>query len=131
MINAAFIVGRVMLGLCWLRAAFHHFEGLDSIAKYAKSKGAPAPRLTVAGSGIVLLLGGLSIILGAYPTVGIVLLVFFLVVASFKFHNYWSVDDAQMKQADKINFMKNMALVGALLMLLSLPQPWSFSQWTR
>jgi hypothetical protein len=28
-----------------------------------------------------------------------------------------------MRQADRINFMKNMALVGALLMILILPQP--------
>jgi len=27
-------------------------------------------------------------------------------------HNYWKVDDAQMKQIDMINFTKNMALVG-------------------
>ena len=130
MINIAFMVGRIIFGLYWLRAAFHHFKGLDSIAEYAKAKGAPAPKLAVAGSGVVLLLGGLSMILGAYPTVGIVLLVLFLVVASFKFNNYWRVDDAQMKQADQMNFMKNMALVGALLMLLALPQPWPLSQWT-
>jgi uncharacterized membrane protein YphA (DoxX/SURF4 family) len=131
MINVAFLVGRVIFGLYWLRAAFHHFTGLDSIAKYAKSKGAPAPRLAVAGSGIMLLLGGLSMIFGAYPTAGITLLVLFLVAASFKFHNYWRTVDPQMKQADQINFMKNMALVGALLMLLAIPQPWPFSQWTR
>jgi putative oxidoreductase len=130
-IHLAFIFGRIIFGLYWLRAAFHHFHGLDPIAAYAKTKGTPAPRLAVAGSGVVLLLGGLSMILGAYPTVGILLLVLFLVVASFQFHNYWKVDDAQMKQADRINFMKNMALVGALLMLLAVPQPWPLSRWTR
>jgi len=37
------------------------------------------------------------------------------------------VDDAQMKQSDMINFTKNMALVGALLMVLLLPHPWPMS----
>lgn len=131
MINIAFIVGRIIFGLYWLRAAFHHFTSLDHIAEYAKAKGAPAPKLAVAGSGVVLLLGGFSMILGVFPRVGIVLLVLFLVVASFQFHNYWKADGGQMKQADQINFMKNMALVGALLMLLALPQPWPLSQWAR
>jgi hypothetical protein len=30
-------------------------------------------------------------------------------------HSFWKMDDAQMKQIDMINFTKNMALVGALL----------------
>jgi len=31
--------------------------------------------------------------------------------------------DAKIKQADQISFMKNMALVGALLMLMAIRQP--------
>jgi len=46
---------------------------------------------------------------------------------SFQMHSYWKVDDAQMKQIDMINFTKNMALVGALLMFLLLPPPWPMS----
>jgi hypothetical protein len=42
-------------------------------------------------------------------------------------HAYWKMDDAQMKQIDMINFTKNMALVGALLMFLLLPHPWPMS----
>lgn len=54
---------------------------------------------------------------------GIVLLIIFLLGASFQIHNYWKEKDAQARQADKINFMKNMPLVGVLLMILILPQP--------
>jgi putative oxidoreductase len=74
----------------------------------------------------MLLLGGKSV-LGAYPTVGIILLIIFLLGASFQIHNYWKEKNAQARQADKINFMKNMALVWALLMILILPQPWPLS----
>ena len=42
-------------------------------------------------------------------------------------HSFWKLDDAQMKQIDMINFTKNMALVGALLMFLLLPHPWPMS----
>ena len=59
------------------------------------------------------------------------MLVLFLLAVSFQIHNYWNVDDAQMKQVDQINFMKNMALVGALLMLLAIPQPWLWSVWRK
>jgi uncharacterized membrane protein YphA (DoxX/SURF4 family) len=66
-------------------------------------------------------------LLGVYPVVGIILLIVFLLGVSFQMHSYWKVDDAQMKQIDMINFTKNMALVGALLMFLLLPRPWPMS----
>jgi uncharacterized membrane protein YphA (DoxX/SURF4 family) len=81
----------------------------------------------VGATGVILLLGGLSMLLGVYPVVGIVLLIIFLLGVSFQMHSFWKMDDAQMKQIDMINFTKNMALVGALLMLLLLPHPWPIS----
>jgi putative oxidoreductase len=130
-IKFAYLVGRIIFGLYWLSAAFSHFKSLDYLAEYAKAKGMPSPKFAVAGSGVMLLMGGLSILLGICPTIGIALLVLFLLAASFQIHNYWNVDDAQMKQVDQINFMKNMALVGALLMLLAFPQPWLWSVWRK
>ena len=76
---------------------------------------------------MILLLGGLSMLLGVYPVIGIVLLIIFLLGVSFQMHTFWKVDDAQMKQIDMINFTKNMALVGALLMFSLLPHPWPMS----
>ena len=60
----------------------------------------------MAGTGVILLLGGLSMLLGVYPVVGIILLIVFLLCVSFQMHNYWKVDDPQMKQIDTINFTK-------------------------
>jgi hypothetical protein len=42
-------------------------------------------------------------------------------------HNFWKLEDPQLRMADKINFMKNMALLGAILMLLAIPSPWPLS----
>ena len=108
-------------------ASFNHFKNLNYMSEYAKAKGAPSPKLAVAGTGVILLVGGLSMLLGVYPVAGIILLIIFLLGASFQIHNFWKVDDAQMKQIDMINFTKNMALVGALLMFLLLPHPWPMS----
>jgi uncharacterized membrane protein YphA (DoxX/SURF4 family) len=125
--NIAFLIGRIILGTYWLMAAFNHFKDLDYMTEYAKARGTRSPKLAVAGTGVILLIGGLSILLGVYTTVGIVLLVIFLVAVSFQIHSYWKVNDPQMRQTDLINFTKNMALAGALLMLLLLPQPWPMS----
>jgi uncharacterized membrane protein YphA (DoxX/SURF4 family) len=83
--------------------------------------------LAVAGTGVLLLAGGLSMLLGIYAPVGIVLLIVFLLGVSIQMHSFWKVDDAQLKQIDMINFTKNMALIGALSMFLLLPRPWPMS----
>lgn len=125
--NIIFLIGRVIFAGFWLMAAFNHFKNLSYMSEFAKARGMPFPKLAMAGTGIILLLGGLSMLLGVYPTVGIILLVVFLLGVSFQMHAFWKVGDAQMKQTDTINFTKNMALVGALLMLLLLPHPWPMS----
>ena len=90
-------------------------------------KGVPVPTAAVALTGLMLILGGLSIFLGAYSVVGIVLLVVFFIPVSFMMHNFWKVQDPQMKMGDRVNFLKNMALLGAVLMFLAIPQPWPLS----
>ena len=125
--DIAFLVGRIIFGGYWLMASFNHYKNLNPLSGYAKAKGTPFPKLAVAGTGVILLAGGLSMLLGVYPVIGIILLIVFLVGVSFQMHNFWKVDDVQMKQVDMINFTKNMALVGALLMFLLLPHPWPMS----
>jgi putative oxidoreductase len=125
--NIAFLIGRVIFAAFWLMGSFNHFKNLNYMSEYAKARGTPSPKVAVAATGVILLLGGLSMLLGVYPVVGIILLIVFLLGVSFQMHAYWKIDDAQMKQIDMINFTKNMALVGALLMFLLLPHPWPMS----
>jgi putative oxidoreductase len=125
--NIAFLIGRVMVGGFFLMNSFNHFAQLNMMTGYAKSKGIPAPALAVGGSGVLLFLGGLSLLLGYHPTIGAALLVIFLLSASFGIHNFWTVQDQQAKQGEMINFVKNMAILGLLLMTLAIPQPWLMS----
>ena len=85
------------------------------------------PKASVAFSGVLLLLGGLSILLGVYPTVGVATLAIFLIPTTFMMHAFWKVEDPMAKMGETVNFMKNMALLGAALTLLAIPQPWTVS----
>ncbi|HWF37455.1 MAG TPA: hypothetical protein VG322_02985, partial [Candidatus Acidoferrales bacterium] len=59
--NVAFLIGRVLIGAFFLMAAFNHFTKRRMMAGYARMKGTPAPEVAVTGSGVLLLLGGLSL----------------------------------------------------------------------
>ena len=105
----------------------NHFAVFKSMTQYATMMGFLSLQMRKGMTGLMLLLGGLSIVLGIYPFVSIVLLVAFLVPVSLMMHNFWKLEDPQLRMSDKINIMKNMALLGAILMLLAIPTPWPLS----
>lgn len=127
MAEITFLVGRIIVGIYFLFNASNHFFQVENMTGYAESKGMPAPKLAVLGSGILLLIGGLSILTGFRPTIGIAALVLFLLVVTFTMHAFWKVEDPMARMGEMINFTKNFALLGSTLMFLAIPQPWTFS----
>jgi putative oxidoreductase len=122
-----FLIGRIIFGGYFVMAGFNHFAKLGFMSEFARGKGTPAPKAAVAGSGALLLLGGLSLLLGLSPLIGIALLIIFLLGVSPVMHAFWKVNDPMARMGEMVNFTKNMALLGALLMLLAIPRPWPFS----
>jgi putative oxidoreductase len=122
-----FLIGRVILGLFYLFSGVSHFLQLNMFAGYASSKGVPAPKLAVIVSGVLLLVGGLSIITGFQPLIGVVALVLFFLPVTFMMSNFWTIQDPTARTSEMITFMKNMALMGSALMFLAIPTPWPFS----
>jgi putative oxidoreductase len=122
-----FLLGRILYGGFFVNAGINHFRHLGMLAGFAGFKGVPAPKAAVAGSGVLILLGGLSIMVGFQPAIGVVFIALFLVPVTLMMHSYWTDSDAQMKQMNRVNFEKNVALLGAGLMFLIVPQPWPLS----
>ncbi|MDP9249034.1 MAG: DoxX family membrane protein [bacterium] len=122
-----FLLGRILLGGYFLQNAYNHFKNADGLAGYAQSKGIPSPKASVIISGIMMLLGGLGIILGVYVQCAVLLIVLFLLGTLVKMHRYWEVTEPMARMGEHINFFKNLALLGALLMLLAIPTPWVWS----
>jgi len=122
-----FLAGRIIVGGFFLMSGFNHLTKLNMMAGYARSKGMPAPALAVGGSGVFLLLGGASMLLGYHPTIGAILLALFLVSAAFGIHNFWTVKDPQAKMNEQIHFLKDIVMLGFVLMTLAIPRPWDFS----
>jgi len=122
-----FIIGRVLFGGYFIMNGFNHLKNKKMLTGYAASKGVPSPGLAVVGSGLLILLGGLGVLLGVYTQISLWLIIIFLVPVSFKMHNFWTVEEPQAKMMEQVNFMKNMALVGATLMMLLLAEPWVMS----
>ena len=114
------VIGRILFGGFFLMSGINHFTKLEAMTGYAKYKKLPAAKLGVLISGLMLVIGGITIILGYYADLGALLLAIFLVLAAVIFHNFWKETDATAKQNEMLGFMKDMALAGAALILFAL-----------
>ena len=112
-------LGRIFFGGFFVFNGFNHFKMLDMMSGYAKSKGAPLPKLSVAVSGLLLLGGGVSVLFNVLPSIGLAALVLFLIPVTFIMHAFWKVQDPTAKMHEMVNFTKNLALLGAVLILLA------------
>ena len=119
----AFFIGRLIVGAYYIYNGLNHFIKLGQMTEYAKFKGVPMPQFAVIGAGVLLLIGGLTILLGKFPEIWVAALVLFFVPVTFMMHNFWTVGEA-MKAAEMVNFLKNFALLGSALMFLAIQKPW-------
>jgi len=122
-----YLAGRVLLGGFFIISGVRHFQHLPMMAGFTGSKGVPSPKLFVMLSGLMIILGGISILLGVRPHWGIALVSAFLIPVTLLMHQYWKHTDPMMRINDQVNFMKNVAILGACWTLLMMDQPWPAS----
>jgi putative oxidoreductase len=125
--RALHVLGRIIFGGFFAYSGLNHLQNSKGMAQYAGAKGVPAPEQAVQATGAMLLAGGLSIMAGLKPRQGLALIVAFLAPVSLQMHRFWEEQDPQKRQMEMIQFMKNMALLGAALALLELEDPWPAS----
>jgi uncharacterized membrane protein YphA (DoxX/SURF4 family) len=125
------LIGRIVFSSFFIYSGFNHLTKLSMYAQYAGASGVPAPTLSTAVSGVMLLAGGLSVLLGLYYRWGVLLIAIFLIVAAFTVHKFWGITDPGMAANQTAHFWKNIALTGACLMLYAwgtlAPTRWPYS----
>ncbi|PSQ95429.1 MAG: DoxX family protein [Bacteroidetes bacterium SW_9_63_38] len=107
------LVARTLLGLIFVMSAFSKITGFEGTQQYMASEGMPATAFFLVAATIVELLGGLSVILGAWARAGATALFLFLIPATLIFHTDFS------QQTQMIMFLKNMSIMGGLLLLIA------------
>lgn len=112
------LIGRILFAALFLGSGLNHLT--NTMAGYAASRGLPAAVPATVGSGLLLLVGGLSVLLGVWADLGALLLAAFLVPTAALMHGFWKESDPQARQMEMVQFQKDMGLAGASLMLFGL-----------
>jgi uncharacterized membrane protein YphA (DoxX/SURF4 family) len=125
--KAPFLIGRLVFGGFFLYNGIHHLKERKSLAQYAETKNVPLADVVVATTGVVLMAGGVSILLGIKPKLGTAAIAGFLAGVSPVMHDFWRIDEPNQRMNEMINFSKNMALLGSALALMGIEEPWPAS----
>ena len=119
--NAIFVIGRILAVLVFIGSGLGHLTDKNMVG-YAQFKKIPSAALAVRLSGVLLLAGAAGIVLGVWGDLAAVLSALLVLIMTITMHNFWTLEDAQAKQMDMIMFMKNIAMIGGLLVIA-----WAFS----
>ncbi len=112
--NPLALAGRILLALLFVPAGYGKIAGFSGTVGYAASMGMPLPSVGVAIGLVIELLGGLALLIGWGTRWAALALAVFTLAASFVFHAYWSLPEAQ-QATQQLMFFKNLAITGGLL----------------
>ncbi len=108
-------LGRLFFSIIFILASKHHFE--SGTVGYAASHGVPFAALLVPITGLMILAGGLSILVGFKARFGALLIILFLVPTTLMMHAFWAVADPQAAGVQQIMFLKNLSMLGGALII--------------
>lgn len=111
-------LGRLLYSGVLAIMAIDGFRNNDKRVEIARESGVPMPEVMVPFVTGVLLVANLGILLWKYPRASAGALVVFFLGTTPVIHNFWAMEGEE-RQANKINFQKNVALLGGALLLLN------------
>jgi putative oxidoreductase len=119
-------VGRILFALIFIAAAPRHFthEGIQ----HAADLGLPGASLLVPLSGVMAIVGGLSVASGFKSQWGAWVLVAFLIPVTFTMHAWWRLHDPNSIHIQTAMFSKNIAMLGCALILTQIKSGWNFAK---
>ncbi len=109
------LLGRILYSAIFITAGPGHFS--KGAIAFAAGHGVPLASIAVPLSGVMAVIGGLSVLAGYKARIGAWLLVLFLVPVTLMMHNFWAIGDPMVAKMQQIMFMKNMSMLGGALLI--------------
>jgi uncharacterized membrane protein YphA (DoxX/SURF4 family) len=117
--DEVFLIGRIVFSLMFLIYGVRHLTQTEGSAGYAAYKKVPSPKNMVLFTGVAMIAGALAIIFGVWMDLAAVGIAIFVMAAGLFMHRFWEETDDQTRQVEMAQFMKNVSIAGAALILAS------------
>lgn len=122
------LLGRIAFSFIFLSAGYKHARNIDGVLEGMAAQMPFSPfvlKILLWSAIVCLAVGGLSVLFGFFTRFGASLLILFLVVVTYFYHDFWNMPPEQLQQ-QSTQFLKNISLLGGALMLMGYgPGLWS------
>jgi len=116
--NTLVLIGRLALSFIFLMSGFDKLTGWEDTAAYMASKDMSFVPFLLAGAILLEFGGGLLVALGYCTRLGALALIVFVIPTTLLFHDFWSLAGPD-RQLQTIMFLKNLSMLGGLLLVLA------------
>src|SRR5436190_6805155 len=124
------LAGRILLGWIFVRSGYGKIFDIPAYAATLPPRGLPSFLAYIAVPAEFF--GGIALILGLATRYVVLVLIIFMLVATFSSHRYWEFTDVAVRRAQDANFYKNLAILGGFLFLfVGSPGRFSIDAWLR
>lgn len=113
------LIARILFAAIFLASGIGHLTQAEGMAGYAKSQGIPAAKLGVIVSGLLMLVGALSIVFGVWGDLGALMILAAVLPIALLMHKFWKVE-GEARMNEQIQFNKSLSLAGGALALFAL-----------
>lgn len=114
------LIARVAFVVVFVFSGVGHLTKASTMSGYAASRGLPMPKAAVVISGLLLVVGALSLLLGAWGDLGALILAVTVFSIAVLMHPFWKESDAQAKMVEQTQFNKDLSLAGGALAMFAL-----------
>jgi uncharacterized membrane protein YphA (DoxX/SURF4 family) len=115
--DAPSLLGRALYSGVLAYMAIDGFRNNEKRVEIARKKGVPVPEVAVPAATALLFVANVGILFWKYPRASAIGLIIFFLGTTPVIHNFWELEGKE-RNNNKINFLKNLALLGGTLVLL-------------
>lgn len=112
------LLGRTLYSGVLAYMAVDGFKNNEKRVEVAQSKDVPMPEVLVPAATALLLVANVGLLLWKYPRASAIVLIVFFLGTTPKIHDFWNMEGKE-RNNNKINFCKNLALLGGAIVLLT------------
>ncbi len=112
------VLGRVLLSAIFILSGLGKLPHFHDVAGMMAGKGIPLATVTLVISLLIEIGGGLMVLTGFKAKYAALVMAVWLIPVTLVFHHFWGIPAAQ-QQDQMVNFLKNVAIMGGLLVLAS------------
>ncbi len=124
------LVGRILLGWIFVRSGYGKIFDILAYAAGLPARGLPTFLAYIAVPAEFF--GGIALILGIATRYVVLVMIIFMLVATFSSHRYWEFTDVAVRRAQDSSFYKNIAMLGGFLFLFVVgPGRFSLDAWLK